>query len=40
VREVCELNAIPYAVVDRGPQDPDWVAEAREAVESFLRPST
>jgi len=40
VRKLCELNAIPYAVVERGPDDPEWVAGARDAVESFLRPSS
>ncbi len=40
VREVCELNAIPYAVIDVAPGDPGWLGAAQASVDSFLAPSS
>jgi len=39
VREMCERNAIPYAIVDSEPGEAGWVATARASIESFLRSS-
>lgn len=40
VRAVCELNSIPYAVLDVAARDAGWLEAARGAVESFLLPSS
>lgn len=40
VRTICELNSIPYAVVEADPGDARWLAAARAGVESFLLPSS
>ena len=47
VRTICELNSIPYAVIEAQPPlgagppgDARWLEAAREGVESFLRPSS
>ena len=36
--EVSAHNAIPLAVLRADPADPEWVGEARTAVEGLLRP--
>jgi hypothetical protein len=40
VREACERNAIPYAVIDVPPADPRWLGAAQAGVDSFLAPSS